>query len=191
MIKTTMTPDATMCLKRLLDGNRRFINNSLQPKSVQLEKLAEHQQPFVIILTCSDSRICPEIIFDQNLGDIYTVRTAGHVIDNIILGSIEYAVSRFSVPLIVVLGHSDCSAVKAAINNDMKAALDIVSAQYISSVIWTIRQSLNLTDYNTDCNIAIRSHIINTVSRLQYTRLASIAGMYYNLRTGIVEVLNK
>jgi len=207
MTRTTMTPDAAMSLQRLLDGNQRFINCECLPRyprnvslpcehvnfkqgfKAQLEELADHQKPFAVILTCSDSRVCPEIIFDQGLGDIYTVRTAGNVFDNIISGSIEFAISRFSIPLVMVLGHSDCGAVKAAICNDINAALDIVSTGHVSNVVWAIRGSLKLT---ADCNAAVRSHVISTVDRLQYVRLTTtIVGAYYDMRTGLVEVLNK
>ena len=79
------------------------------------KELVEGQHPFAIILCCSDSRVPPEVIFDQGLGDLFIVRTAGNVFDNIALGSIEYAVEHLEVPLLVVLGHGQCGAVTATV----------------------------------------------------------------------------
>jgi len=182
-----MNSNASASLQRLIDGNQRFLNNvclSSPQRSVQHAiELQNNQQPFAIILTCSDSRVSPEIIFDQGLGHLYIVRIAGNVVDNLVLGSIEYAVIRLNVPLIVVMGHSDCSAVKAAINDESHSG-------NIMHLLWAIKQTIS-----TDCDTIIHSHIINTVKQIQSKlRIAmplTIIGAYYNLQTGAVEFLNK
>ena len=101
-----------------MDGNKRFVagnSNHSSPSVQQWAELAKGQHPFAIILACADSRLSPEIIFDQGLGDIFVVRNAGNLLDDHVLGSIEYAVEHLHTPLIVVLGHTKCGAVTAAV----------------------------------------------------------------------------
>jgi len=102
----------------LIEGNKRFVEGKLLHPNQSTERRTEvtsGQKPFAVILTCSDSRVPPEIIFDQGLGDLFVIRTAGHVVDDIALASIEYAVEHLYVGLIVVLGHEKCGAVDAAV----------------------------------------------------------------------------
>jgi carbonic anhydrase len=112
------TPDAA--LKRLLAGNKRFVQGKPEfPRrdSVQRIKTAQGQKPFAIILTCSDSRLAPEDIFDEGLGSLFIVRVAGNTgADPILIGTMEYSVITFGSVLLMVLGHTDCGAVKAAID---------------------------------------------------------------------------
>ena len=103
-------------LQSLKEGNERFISGNLLPKDTYAEDrkaLCESQHPFAVVLCCSDSRVAPEIIFDQKLGDLFVIRNAGNVVDEDVLGSIEYAVEHLGTPLVVVLGHSCCGAVTA------------------------------------------------------------------------------
>lgn len=106
-------------LQKLMDGNRRYVENRLTlPKGSDAPargKLAKGQAPYAIVLSCSDSRVPPEIVFDQGLGEIFVVRVAGNVPDPIVLGSIEYGAEHLKSPLIVVLGHERCGAVTAAV----------------------------------------------------------------------------
>lgn len=105
-------------LARLTDGNKRFVAGALTHPAQSIERRAETaqgQHPFAVILTCADSRLSPEIIFDQGLGDLFVVRNAGNLVDDLVLGSIEYAVEHLHAPLIVVLGHTKCGAVSAAV----------------------------------------------------------------------------
>jgi carbonic anhydrase len=104
----------------LMAGNKRFVTGKTRSYDVisLRSKLASGQQPNVIILSCSDSRVAPELVFDQNLGDIFVVRTAGNVADPVGLGSLEYAVDHIHSPLLVVLGHQKCGAVTAACSGD-------------------------------------------------------------------------
>ena len=100
----------------LKEGNERFVTGNLSHKDSYIEdrkKLCEGQHPFAVVLCCSDSRVAPEIIFDQKLGNLFVIRNAGNVVDEDVLGSIEYAVEHLETPLVVVLGHSSCGAVTA------------------------------------------------------------------------------
>lgn len=119
----TLTPGektvlgATVALENLLAGNQRFIRGERAPRAFDLrrKKLEAGQKPLAIILGCSDSRVSPEMLFDQNLGEIFVIRTAGQVLEPVALASIEYAVDHLQAPLFMILGHEKCGAVTAAI----------------------------------------------------------------------------
>ncbi len=112
-------PDATQALADLKSGNSRFSTGKVrtdgQSKS-DIERLSTGQSPRAIVLSCSDSRLPPETVFDQKLGEIFTVRTAGEALSPTALGSIEFAIEKLGARLIVVMGHTSCGAVKAAID---------------------------------------------------------------------------
>ena len=128
--------------KSLKEGNQRFVNGeSLHPSQgvADRERLTGGQHPSAVLFGCADSRVAAEIIFDQGLGDMFVVRTAGHTIDSSVLGSIEYGVAVLGVPLIVVLGHDQCGAVKATID-----ALDSgdLPGGYIRDVVERVTPSI-------------------------------------------------
>jgi carbonic anhydrase len=105
-------------IKKLEDGNKRYIESKpthQNQTSTRRTEVANGQKPFAVIVTCSDSRVPPEILFDHGIGDLFVIRTAGNILDDIGLGSIEYAVEHLHVPLVVVLGHERCGAVSAAV----------------------------------------------------------------------------
>ena len=113
-VKVTSAEEALQMLK---EGNTRFISGELSVKDNYADirgKLTMGQKPFAIILCCADSRVAPEICFDQKLGDIFVIRNAGNVVDDVVLGSIEYGAEHLGSPLMVVLGHTGCGAVTAA-----------------------------------------------------------------------------
>ncbi len=114
------TPSADKIWADLMQGNRRFVTGKAHShESVSLRKsLATGQHPKVIVLACSDSRVAPELVFDQNLGDLFVIRSAGNVADAIGVGSIEYAAEHLGSSLLVVLGHTKCGAVRAACSGE-------------------------------------------------------------------------
>jgi carbonic anhydrase len=128
--------------KALREGNDRFVAGTPSHPSQSIEyraALAKGQKPTAVVFGCADSRVAAEIIFDQGLGDMFVVRTAGHVADLAVLGSIEYAVTVLDVPLIVVLGHDSCGAVKATL-----AALDDgeMPGGYVRDIVERITPSI-------------------------------------------------
>jgi carbonic anhydrase len=128
--------------KALKEGNERFVAGKPLHPSQSIEhraSLAESQKPTVVVFGCGDSRVAAEIIFDQGLGDMFVVRTAGHVIDSAVLGSIEFAVTVLNVPLIAVLGHDSCGAVKATLS-----ALDdgVVPGGYVRDIVERVTPSI-------------------------------------------------
>ena len=114
----SMSPDEA--LQKLMAGNQRYVKNQMTGSKLcdvtTRKALANSQKPYAIILSCSDSRIPPELVFDQGLGEIFVVRVAGNIIDPVVLGSIEYAAEHLGSPVIMVLGHERCGAVTATVN---------------------------------------------------------------------------
>jgi carbonic anhydrase len=120
---STPSPEALaapgLSLERLKQGNARFVSRGAKAPRSGAERRAEiakKQKPFAAVLACADSRVAPELLFDQGLGDLFVVRVAGNVLDEVTEGSIEYAVEHLGVPLVVVLGHERCGAVNAAVD---------------------------------------------------------------------------
>jgi carbonic anhydrase len=184
--------------KALKEGNERFVAGEPEHPSQSIEhraSLAEAQKPIAVVFGCADSRVAAEIIFDQGLGDMFVVRTAGHVIDSAVLGSIEYAVTVLNVPLIVVLGHDSCGAVKAslsALNGGMIPngyVRDLVE-RVTPSILLGRRDGLTRVDEfetrhvnETAAQLASRSTVV--AERVAAGTLA-IAGVTYQLADGRV-----
>ena len=162
-------------LNRLRKGNKRFVsdssifNNALSHKS-RRHSLAEDQDPFAIILGCSDSRVSSEIVFDQGLGDLFVVRVAGNIVAPSQIGSIEFAVERFGARLVVVMGHSRCGAIQATL--DSLRCPSENQSKNLRSIVDRIRPSLELLDIDQDPEItlqqAVRANIHSSVSQLQH-----------------------
>lgn len=182
--------------KALKEGNERFVAGHPEHPSQSIEhraSLAVAQRPTAVVFGCADSRVAAEIIFDQGLGDMFVVRTAGHVIDAAVLGSIEYAVSVLRVPLIVVLGHDSCGAVKATLD-----ALDEgrVPSGFVRDVVERVTPSIILgrRDGMTRVDEFEARHVIETGAQLlsRSTAIGSgveagevaIVGVTYHLADG-------
>jgi carbonic anhydrase len=182
--------------KALKEGNERFVAGKPEHPSQSVEHragLAEAQKPTAVVFGCGDSRVAVEIIFDQGLGDMFVVRTAGHVIDSAVLGSIEYAVTVLDVPLIVVLGHDSCGAVKATL-----AALDegVVPGGYVRDLVERVTPSILLgrREGLTRVDEFEGRHVVETGAQLlaRSTAIAervdagslAIAGVTYHLADG-------
>ena len=193
-------------LNRLRKGNKRFVsdssifNNAPSHKS-RRHSLAEDQDPFAIILGCSDSRVSSEIVFDQGLGDLFVVRVAGNIVAPSQIGSIELAVERFGARLVVVMGHSRCGAIQATLDSLRDPSKN--QSKNLRSIVDRIRPSLALLDIDQDPEItlqqAVRANIHSSVSQLQQeSRVLEqlvregdllILGAEYSLDTGIVNFL--
>ncbi len=182
------------------EGNERFVNDTLQHPSQGASdraKLVKGQNPHAILFGCGDSRVAAELIFDQGLGDMFVVRTAGHVVDSSVLGSIEYGVEVLNVPLIVVLGHDNCGAVKATID-----ALDggEVPGGFIRSVVERVtpsilvgrREGLNTLDELEARHVVETSKLLMQRSMIISQRVATgqcaIASVTYKLEDGRVQL---
>ena len=110
--------EPAVALRRLQEGNARFVNNlrsDVLSSPVRRAEVADNHRPFAVVLGCSDARVPAEIVFDQGLGDLFVIRVAGNVVAPSQIGSVEFAVERFGVQLVVVLGHSRCGAIDATL----------------------------------------------------------------------------
>lgn len=182
-------------LGQLLEGNRRFFEEKqIHPhgSSARRREVAGGQHPTTVVVSCSDSRVPPEILFDQGLGDLFVVRTAGNVIDDTVLGSIEYAVVHLGVRLVVVLGHTDCGAVGAALaGGETEGHLGSVM-EALATAVDEVRH-LEGDTYD----LASRRNVELTVAALKSSEpilspLAGeldIVGCYYDLDSGRVLVV--
>lgn len=198
---------AQEALDRLKEGNRRFATESFNSRSVSVKRAetADGQQPFAIILGCSDSRVPAEIVFDQGLGDLFVIRVAGNIVAPSQIGSIEFAATSFDTRLVVVLGHSQCGAVLAAVDElrapaesrsrNLKSIVDFVRP----SVERCLRDGVN-DDHDTLVERAVQANIRSSVEHLRHgseileeligSNGLRIVGAEYSLQTGIVEFLD-
>jgi carbonic anhydrase len=197
---------ADEALKRLREGNQRFTSNlrALEPlfSHTRREELLSGQAPFAIILGCSDSRVPAEIVFDQGLGDLFVIRVAGNIVAPSQIGSVEFAVSQFGTRLVVVLGHSQCGAICATI--DELTNKDTSSSENIRAIVERVKPSilsLMATDLKNDRAAlekeAVRANVRASVNQLQHgstiienlvaTDGLLIVGAEYSLETGVVD----
>lgn len=193
------TPAAA--LAELWAGNSRFVSGTRVHPHQDAEHraaLASTQTPYAVILGCSDSRLAAEIIFDQGLGDLFVVRTAGHTIGPEVLGSIEYAVTVLRTPLVVVLGHNSCGAVQAALETLQSGT---ASVGYVAAVVAGVAPSVELAHRRSidDVDGIVDVHIEHTATQL-LSRSAALAnaaetgdcavvGLSYSLSDGRVKML--
>lgn len=184
-------------LQLLIEGNKRYVaNKTLAPdiSAARRKYLSTYgQKPFAVILSCSDSRVPPELVFNQGLGDLFVVRNAGNVIDPVALGSVEYGAEHLKAPLIVVLGHEKCGAVKAAIEGGE-------ASEAITSIINKIKPSYEKVKASTqnpdelynktiDENIKASIAAINkspVIQKLSKEQKIKIVGAKYHMDTGKV-----
>jgi carbonic anhydrase len=183
----------------LKEGNRRYTSGNPQHPhqwSESRTKVTKGQHPFAVILGCADSRVPPEIVFDQGLGDLFVLRVAGNLIGDFGLGSIEYAVKNLTVRLVVVLGHQGCGAVKAA-----KAAIAAggKARGHIQSLVTAIRPAVEATT-NGDLETTVKRNVNDVVQALRSSLFLKSEvdggdfrgiGAYYSLNTGAVTFLDE
>ncbi|NUP41361.1 MAG: carbonic anhydrase [Streptomyces sp.] len=194
-------PTPSDAFELLLAGNQRFVAGAAEHPNQDAARRAEiapGQQPFAVLFGCSDSRLAAEIIFDQGLGDLFVVRTAGHVVGAEVLGSIEYGVDVLGCPLVVVLGHDSCGAVGAAC-----AALEdgLVPAGYVRDVVERVTPSVLAARVagRTEPQEILAEHIRHTVDLLlERSRVlaekvaagqAAVVGLCYRLADGSAQLV--
>ncbi len=191
------SPEPSVVIEKLLTGNKRFIAgrpaHPIQTAEKRVE-LAAGQHPFAVIVGCSDSRVAPERIFDRRQGELFVVRTAGHVLDDVVLGSVEYAVEYLDVSLVLVLGHRGCGAVAAALAGRAVEG-------HVAMVLAAVRMAVSAgqAQPGDPLDNAVRASIRHTVQALQASSPAlarrvgegklEIHGAYYDLVSGTVEIL--
>jgi carbonic anhydrase len=189
----TLTP-----LDKLKTGNEKFVSGHPEhPHETlnRIKELKEGQHPFVVLVSCSDSRIPPELIFDQGLGDVFSIRTAGNVIGDYELGSIEYAVEHLHCKLIVVLGHENCGAIQAYATSGNEKHNDHI--QSLVNYIASEEEEKNIPDsLRSNIDILVKANITHGVNVLKSStpilkplvdnNEIKIIGAYYDLDSGKV-----
>jgi carbonic anhydrase len=189
-------PSADTVWNSLVEGNRRFVAGKSSAPNVidRRHSLAKRQNPHVAVLSCSDSRVPPEIIFDQSLGDLFVVRVAGNSADPLGIGSLEYAVEHLGTTLIVVLGHQSCGAVTAACSGEKMPTPDLEAvAQPITASCTVAKKQArphNLVDFAIKEHVRSTSHDLllrSSILKHAYDEgRLHIIDAYYSLDTGIV-----
>ena len=191
------TPASNDPLQKLMDGNQRYVANAAthpQQTPERRTQIAKGQAPFAIVLACADSRVSPEVIFDQGLGDLFVIRNAGNVLDDHVIGSIEYAVEHLHTTLIVVLGHSQCGACTAA-------AAGGHAPGHIASVVESLEPALeeakqqpgdkveNTVRANARRVAQILSRVEPILSESVKAKKLTVVPARYDLESGKVELL--
>ncbi len=189
-------------LDELLAGNKRFIAGTLTPHNLQgqVKNAAAGQNPKAIILSCIDSRVPVEEVFDESIGDVFVSRVAGNVVDEDILGSIEYATEHAGAKLVMVLGHESCGAVKAAVDNVKEGNITALVTKIKPSVaennkVAGEKNSKNAALVDAVCKSNVRNNIAairaksEMLNHLEKEGKIKIVGAYYDLHTGIVSMV--
>jgi len=184
-------------LKALLDGNRAFVASGAscaRQSAARRAEVAGTQHPIAVIVGCADSRVPPEAIFGQGIGDLFVIRVAGNIIDDAMLGSIEYAVDHLGVSLVVVLGHERCGAVQAALSPDPAPA-------HVASIVSRIRSAIadargkpgDALDNAVRANVTASVHDIQSstpvMAPLVQKGKVKVVGARYDLDSGAVELV--
>ena len=188
-----MIINSKKALKWLIEGNIDYITaKSNHRGDISIEKrLHTHnhgQNPYAVVICCSDSRVIPENIFMAGIGDLFVIRLAGNVVGDFAIGSIEYAISHLNIKLIMVMGHTMCGAVHAAITNHHES--------YITSIINEIQGAIGKCSDNTQ---ASKLNVYNTIERIKQSSIikeyleqdVEIVGSIYHTYSGEVEILRK
>ncbi len=202
------SPDGPESLQRLREGNARFVKNVRRTHSLtnaaRRAELAVAQQPFAIVLGCSDSRVPVEIVFDQGLGDLFVIRVAGNIVAPSLIGSVEFAASQFGTRLVVVLGHSQCGAVSATLEELRRPAAS--QSPNLKAIVDRIRPAVEsllgeAADpaetgrraelANIQASVRQLSHGSAIIEQLVATEGLMVVGAWYSIGTGVVEFLDQ
>lgn len=191
----SVTSPQKNALATLMEGNARYVQDALEHPnrtSERREAISSKQEPFAIIVACSDSRVSPEILFDQGVGDLFVVRVAGNVIGPLELESIQYAALNLHSSIILVLGHELCGAVDAVVHN---------TTTNIEEIAALIRPSVDQQKASNPPNLLAAATKANAISMKNFllansllkplitNNTLSIYAGYYNLQTGVVDIL--
>lgn len=184
-------------IKPLMEGNARFVAGAPEGQhrdAARRQELINGQHPSAVVVSCSDSRVPPELVFDQGLGDLFVIRTAGEVVGDLELGSIEYAVEHLGTPLIVVMGHSQCGAVSATIKGGELPPHIAAIVQEISPAVEKVRKKhgdllQNAVEENVRRVMTQLTKESPIVSRAVHEHHVQIVGEVYDLNTGEVHLL--
>jgi len=192
-----MSITADQALQKLIEGNRHYVfGNAAHPNQSGTHRIltAREPQPFAAILGCADARVPPEIIFDQGLGDLFVVRVAGNVVDDVVIGSLEYAVERFGIPLIMVLGHQECAAVAATIQGNRVGHIGNLVEAILPAITQAKKRFGDLLENAISANIELSVAELKAAEPLLAKAATAgalkIVGARYALYTGMVDLID-
>jgi len=197
MAQNDITPD--QALEKLMSGNKRFVDRkTIDPNqdTARLTEVAQGQKPFAAIMCCSDSRVPPEIVFDQGLGDLFIVRDAGEVVTPEQIGSLEFGTLVLGAKILLVLGHEDCGAVKAAMVGDkVPGQIGAILAQIEPAVVdyKGQQEDKEAVKKATEANVLLQLNKLKkspVLSELINSGSLKIVGAYYDLNKGEVSLIN-
>ena len=184
---------AQEALDKLMEGTKRFTSDQDQhPRndSSRRQELKEAQHPFAVVLCCADSRVSPELIFDQGLGDIFEVEVAGNVLDKAVLGSLEYPVAHLETKLILVMGHKSCGAVGAAVKGEKDGShIDYFVDAIAPAVAQAKEMEGDLGDNALRANAKQVAERLKNDSAFKDVEGLQIVPAYYNIESGEVSLL--
>ncbi len=196
-VVTSIMPTSDQALAMLMEGNKRFVGTQATHPHQDAEYrigLGKGQAPFAAILACADSRVPPEVLFDEGLGDLFVVRVAGNIINDQLLGSLEYAAAHLNTPLIMVMGHTSCGAIGAVANGATLEGHIASLAPAIQPAVDRVRDMEgNLTD-NAAKEVArmtadqLRTSMPILANLVRDGKLKVVAA-FYDLESGVVELL--
>ncbi len=190
-------PDAATAQKRLLEGNRRYAQSRLShtnQTAVRRGAIAAGQHPFAVVVGCADSRVPPEILFDQGLGDLFVIRLAGHVVNDAVLASIEYAVEHLGIRYVMVLGHERCGAVEATVKGgEATGHIPSLAAAIQPAVREAGERPGDVVENAVLANVALAVRQLKASAPILKERVErgdlTIAGARYDLDDGTVAIL--
>jgi carbonic anhydrase len=190
-----MSPDEVLAV--LMEGNKRFVAQKRQNPSqdlVRLEELAEGQSPFACILSCADSRVPPEIIFDRGLGDLFVVRDAGNVATPEEIGSLEFGTIVLGAKVLMVMGHQNCGAVKAALKGgSFPGSIGSIVEAILPAVERSSGEAGDPVENAIKANVFLQKERVKSspvISQLIKEGKLKVVGTYYNLKTGEVTLIS-
>ncbi len=196
MLTTSITP--SQALAGLMEGNRRYLaNQPVHPRQGHERRMEvlSAPRPAAALLSCADSRVPPEILFDQGVGDLFVIRNAGNLVDEIVLGTLEFGVTTFQIPLILVLGHTLCGAVMAAVAGSQPAG-------HIGSITTALQPAVEISqglpgDPVINATIANVRRMVKQIqtcppvlSELVQSGKIQVVGGLYHVDSGVVELLS-
>ena len=190
MNKIVMSADKA--LERLMEGNRKYVETDMSNGDVsykaRLKTAGKGQEPFAVVVTCSDARVIPETIFSAGIGELFVIRVAGNVIDDHQLGSIEYAAGHLGTRLIVVMGHTNCGAIGAAFHPDD-------DNKYIRFILHEIREAIrDEKDPEKACILNVKHSVAAVeesleIQKEEHEHSLKVVGALYHIDTGKVDFL--
>lgn len=167
-------------INKLKNGNKLYVENGTFIDTTderRLETSMNGQHPFALVITCSDSRVIPEVIFQQGIGELFVIRVAGNVVGNLELGSIEYAIEHLNITCVIVMGHKKCGAIASCLNK--------ASGKYVNKLLEKIAENIkNEKDYDKAVETNVKKEVLKLKKAFASNKNVEFFGSIYDIKTG-------